>query len=744
MRHDSARAHPGEAIDLAAVPDFALGPLRVQPSLRRVNAGVREALVEPRVMQALVALTEASEAVLSRDALIDRCWSGRIVGDDAINRCIAKVRRLADMSEPPAFLIDTVAKVGYRLRGSQQVAGADAGTVPPAAADAAEMFSAEAAPAAPTLLPGRSPSRPERWRRRRLLALAAGIVLVGAAGSALWGLRPAPRWTVESSRKLPKLDGETEPRISPNGSMMAYTVNPPGGHGRIYVRPLQGGEPVAVSPAIEDAGSPSWASDGVRLAYVVADPGGAPCRIVVTSLPDGGPRDVGRCRQFATTQIAWQPGTPYLFLVDQVPALEGQLTGFWGAIFRMNIETGRSEQVTTPLTSESDFGARVSPDGEWVAYIRSRGLAGQAVRLRRIASSEEREILNDPDVSSIDWTPDSQTLVASVPGQMGGALVAYPIDGSRAYKVYISASVVSGLATGPDGLLAAEVDEGRHNLARASRTPQARADIIDAAAGLTDWPVFAPDGTLAFVSNRSGEMALWTRKPGRAPGVLVKAGQKGIERPVWSPDGSRIAYVEIWKGDISIHVVTARGERVVAFAVPSVGYGEPVWTPDGEHLVMYDKRLMRAVRIDLKHPDDRQTVADKLLDGITFRNGAVYSTSGIKSGIWELSSSPAASRAATGEFILDKARLITPDYPVERRPRLAFIGDDVLMPGTRAGDTLQVLAQPLAGGPNRVAFYAPAAEAGTPFAVDPLSGDVIYVSELAVDSHIELLQIARY
>jgi len=114
-------------VELAAVADFSLGPLWVQPSVRRVSAGARDELVEPRVMQAFVALAEAAGAVVSRDVLVDRCWDGRIVGDDAINRCIAKVRRLAEVAEPPAFSIETVSKVGYRLKaapGPLQRAGA--------------------------------------------------------------------------------------------------------------------------------------------------------------------------------------------------------------------------------------------------------------------------------------------------------------------------------------------------------------------------------------------------------------------------------------------------------------------------------------------------------------------------------------------------------------------------------------------------------------------------------------------
>jgi DNA-binding winged helix-turn-helix (wHTH) protein/Flp pilus assembly protein TadD len=118
-------------IELAEVADFSLGALWVQPSSRRISAGGREEMVEPRVMQALVALAEADGAVVSRDALTDRCWGGRIVGEDAINRCIAKVRRLAETSAPPAFSIETVSKVGYRLRAKPEPWLEEAAAEPP-------------------------------------------------------------------------------------------------------------------------------------------------------------------------------------------------------------------------------------------------------------------------------------------------------------------------------------------------------------------------------------------------------------------------------------------------------------------------------------------------------------------------------------------------------------------------------------------------------------------------------------
>jgi formylglycine-generating enzyme required for sulfatase activity/DNA-binding winged helix-turn-helix (wHTH) protein/dienelactone hydrolase len=100
-------------VDLAQEPDFALGPLQVRPSSREVLAGSEREVLEPRVMQVLVALARRPDQVVSRDQLIEACWAGRVVGEDAINRCIGRVRRLAETHG--GFSVDTIARVGYRL-----------------------------------------------------------------------------------------------------------------------------------------------------------------------------------------------------------------------------------------------------------------------------------------------------------------------------------------------------------------------------------------------------------------------------------------------------------------------------------------------------------------------------------------------------------------------------------------------------------------------------------------------------
>jgi adenylate cyclase len=100
-------------VELAREQRFALGALEVRPPTREVVAAGLARVLEPRVMQVLVALARRRGEVVSRDELIAACWSGRTVGEDAINRCIAALRRLSDSLGE--FSVETIARVGYRL-----------------------------------------------------------------------------------------------------------------------------------------------------------------------------------------------------------------------------------------------------------------------------------------------------------------------------------------------------------------------------------------------------------------------------------------------------------------------------------------------------------------------------------------------------------------------------------------------------------------------------------------------------
>lgn len=100
-------------INLAREPDFALGGAAVQPSSREIVFNGARETVEPRVMQVLVALARRRGEVVSRDELTRQCWEGRVVGEDAINRCLAKVRRITERMQ--GVTLETIPRVGYRL-----------------------------------------------------------------------------------------------------------------------------------------------------------------------------------------------------------------------------------------------------------------------------------------------------------------------------------------------------------------------------------------------------------------------------------------------------------------------------------------------------------------------------------------------------------------------------------------------------------------------------------------------------
>jgi TolB-like protein/Tfp pilus assembly protein PilF len=107
---------PDGRIILTYEAPLRLGGLLLEPALRRIaRPDGREDVIEPRVMQVLVALTRAEGRILSRDDLLASCWHGMIVGEDSLNRVISRLRRLIDGIGESEFKLETIARVGYRL-----------------------------------------------------------------------------------------------------------------------------------------------------------------------------------------------------------------------------------------------------------------------------------------------------------------------------------------------------------------------------------------------------------------------------------------------------------------------------------------------------------------------------------------------------------------------------------------------------------------------------------------------------
>ena len=144
--------------DLALRPDFQLGTMLVSPPRRLVEGPGGQVHVEPLIMQVFLMLVDARGQVVTRTDLFDQCWGGVYVGDDSLNRAIAKVRRIGEQVAPGLFDIETIPRTGYRLRGDILTSEATAG--------AAEEHS------------------PSRISRRMILG--GGVAAVGGAAGLWW------------------------------------------------------------------------------------------------------------------------------------------------------------------------------------------------------------------------------------------------------------------------------------------------------------------------------------------------------------------------------------------------------------------------------------------------------------------------------------------------------------------------------------------------------------------------------
>jgi two-component system phosphate regulon response regulator PhoB len=97
-----------------------VGPLRLDPSTRRVGRGDREVKVGPTEFRLLHFLMTHPERVHSRAQLLDRVWGDHVFIEE--RTVDVHVKRLREALAPVACasMIDTVRGAGYRL--TQQVA----------------------------------------------------------------------------------------------------------------------------------------------------------------------------------------------------------------------------------------------------------------------------------------------------------------------------------------------------------------------------------------------------------------------------------------------------------------------------------------------------------------------------------------------------------------------------------------------------------------------------------------------
>jgi Tol biopolymer transport system component/DNA-binding winged helix-turn-helix (wHTH) protein len=563
-------------IDLGGEKPFDVGGTHVRPAALELEHGGAVTSVEPRVMKVLVALNRARGAPLSRDALIDQCWEGRIVTESAINRCVSQLRKA--LNGDASIGVETIPKIGYRLKTG--------------------VLTAEA-------------TKPADAPPQRTLALKSAVLLAAAAGTALAGallfmiLRPAPSWTAVDYRPLTSAQEiETFPALSPDGAQIVYTVQAEPGAGEdLYLRAVDGGAPVRLTTNPANEFGAEWSPQGDRIAFVRHN-GRLPCSLVTMPVPGGPERVVGGCEAADYTRITWIDENT-LAISDQ-PS-EDQLR----RIRAVDIETGAMRDLTEPRAGTlGDNDPQASPDGRYVLFRRTLMHGADDLYLVDVRTGEERALTTDGwKAPGYVWSADSRHVFFSSNREGGFGL--WTVNAQRPgppkrVSLGLGALTFTRMSMDRNNRLAVEANRGRTNLAAMTAGGAVR-PVTDGAG--EDWgPQVSAEGDVAFVSMRSGLPELWVTGPEGAPNRITDLGASYITRSSWSQDGSSIAFTAVRGRRAELYIVGRDGSRLRALTDDGIDKIDPAFSVSGNAVYYIEHaasgwRLMRVGLEDGAEPE---------------------------------------------------------------------------------------------------------------------------------------------
>jgi Tol biopolymer transport system component len=105
-------------------------------------------------------------------------------------------------------------------------------------------------------------------------------------------------------------------------------------------------------------------------------------------------------------------------------------------------------------------------------------------------------------------------------------------------------------------------------------------------------PVWSPDGTeIAFVSTRvGGTKGIYVMNADGSGVLALTSSRPERTSPAWSPDGSKIAYVSDEGGNRDIWVMNADGAEKVQLTTHLAVDESPAWSPDGKKIAFASQR----------------------------------------------------------------------------------------------------------------------------------------------------------
>ncbi|MBI4476971.1 MAG: PD40 domain-containing protein [Acidobacteria bacterium] len=469
-----------------------------------------------------------------------------------------------------------------------------------------------------------------------------------AYGGDIWTV---PRAGGQARRLTATPQVETDPRFSPDGSRIAFTATF-GGNTDVYVVSTKGGEPTRLTyhPGVDAVRG--WTPDGTRVIFgssrgTLPTPGAnAYFRLWSVSVDGGLPDPLPMPRAFNGTyspdgtRIAYEEIAVAMFAATWAQNQTSQWRHYRG---------GRTHPIR--LLSVADLSVEKLPwtnsndtDPMWVGntvyFLSDRNgttnLFGYRLDTKAVAPLTRHD---DFDIMSASAGADA------VVYEQAGYIHLVDTKSQKAMRLTIDVSgdfpwmrphfkkvggMIRSAALSQTGVRAAF--EARGEILTVPAEKGQPRNLTQSAAVHDRNPVWSPDGTrLAWLSDASGEYQLMIGEqtgalPPRAVALPSTAFFSGL---VWSPDGKHLAlqdnHLNLW----TIELASGRASKVDTDTYDDPGRRfEPVWSPDSQWIA-YSKSLDSHLRaIFLYSLADRRAtqVTDGLSDATTpaFDAGGKY------------------------------------------------------------------------------------------------------------------------
>lgn len=505
---------------------FQVGEWTAEPAWNRIRRDGDTLKLEPRVMRLLATLAAAPGRPLSRQQLLDLVWPDVLVNEEALSRAVSQLRRaLGDEPRAPRF-IETVHKGGYCL-----IAPVSDGPAQPGA---------ELEP------------KPATTRFRLIWPLV--VILTAAIVAAIFYSGRARAPVKEPLKLLVPVTSEPgreiDPAVSPDGARVAYLASGTSGYD-LFVRGIDDAAPVRLTSNPLSKGHPVWSPDGKRIAFVAAKGDAAAIYLVRST---GGTAAKLVDLPSWSFGLDWSPDGRTLAYSDATP-------GETPRIVLLDLASKAVRPIAISGESSGDVKPVFSPDGKRVAFIRNDPLGGQQIAIADLRGDAEAGVLRmaPQQLRGIDWAPGGKSLIYSARSGRRFGLWRIAADGSKAPEpLAVEGGDLFNPSVAHNGrVIVEDVEQDRDIWRAALEGGDAKALIRST---FDDYePTYAPDDTLAFVSERSGTSEIWLRPASGAERRITSLGGPEISKVTWSPDGERLAFRAEQRGVAAIHAVTRNG-----------------------------------------------------------------------------------------------------------------------------------------------------------------------------------------